>query len=375
MNSPLAKADFLGLDQHTWLYTGAESPPHRGVKAAVENYLEGRQHGPDGRERNADIEEKCKSNLAALLNAAPAQIALLSNASEAISHLALAFDWKAGDNVIINTLEFPSGALPWLALKAQGVEIRVVEHRNYDFSVEDILAQVDENTRLVMTSHVSYLSGARLDHQTLYQELQRTDALLLLDSTQALGVVTVDATQADFVVSSTYKWLLAMHGAGVLCVNPARTRELTTRFVGWRSVREMFAPNRFENFERHEDARQWELGYPAYATLYALEFSSGLLRETGIERIENHVLQLGDQLIASLDKLGVALLTPRARARRAGNIAFVCARGEELADRLRERGIFLWGGDGRARASIHGFNDAGDIELLLQELRQNRELL
>ena len=375
MKSPLNKADFFGLDRHVWLFTGAESPPHRGVKAAVDNYLEGRSHGPGGRERNALIEEKCKANLAALLNTNPTQIALLSNASEAISHLALAFSWKPGQNVVINTLEFPSGALPWLALKSQGVEIRVVEHQNYDFSVENILCNVDENTRLVMTSHVSYLSGARLDYRALYRELQQTQALLLLDSTQALGVAAVDANSADFVVSSTYKWLLALHGAGVLCINPTRTGALTTRFVGWRSVREMFAPDRFESFERHADARQWELGYPSYATIYALEFSSGLLRETGIENIEAHVLQLGDQLIKGLDELGVALLTPRARDKRAGNIAFVCARGEELARRLHERDIFLWGGDGRARASIHGFNNADDVKSLLQALEQNRGLL
>ena len=375
MNHPLTKADFNGLDACTWLYTGAESPPHRGVVAAINRYLEGRQHGPGGRARNATTEEKCKANLAALLNSAPENIALLSNASEAISHLALAFDWKAGDNVVINTLEFPSGALPWLALKAQDVEVRVVEHDNYDFSVEDILAQVDEKTRLVMTSHVSYLSGARLNYRALYAALQKTGALLLLDSTQALGVTTVDATQADFVVSSTYKWLLAMHGAGVLCVNPARTRELTTRFVGWRSVREMFAPDRFERFERHADARQWELGYPSYATLYALEFSGGLLRETGIERIENHVLDLGDRLIAGLEGLGVALLTPRARDKRAGNIAWQCREGEKLADALHEEQIYLWGGDGRARASIHGFNDDGDIDTLLDALRRHKQWL
>ena len=316
MRSPLIKADFNGLDQNTWLFTGAESPPHRGVVAAVNRYLEGRQHGPEGRARNAATEAQCKANLAALLHSAPENIALLSNASEAISHLALAFDWEAGDNVVINTLEFPSGALPWLALKAQGVEVRVVEHDNYDFSLEAILAQVDARTRLVMTSHVSYLSGARLDYRALYAALQKTEALLLLDSTQALGVVEVDAGHADFVVSSTYKWLLAMHGGGVLCVNPARTGQLSARFIGWRSVREMFASDRFERFERHADARQFELGYPSYATIYALEFSSGLLNQTGVERIEAHVTDLGDRLLAGLDALDVAALTPRARQTR-----------------------------------------------------------
>ena len=188
-------------------------------------------------------------------------------------------------------------------------------------------------------------------------------------------MVEVDAGHADFVVSSTYKWLLAMHGGGVLCVNPARTRQLSARFIGWRSVREMFAPDRFEKFERHADARQFELGYPSYATIYALEFSSGLLNQTGVERIEAHVTDLGDRLLAGLDALGVAALTPRARAKRAGNIAWKCREGENLADALRDEQIYLWGGDGRARASIHGFNDEGDIEILLDALKRHRAWL
>lgn len=374
MSSPLHKADFLGLDTHTWLYTGAESPPHRGVIAAANAYLLARADGPAGRELNAQTEESCKRRLAALLNGHADDIALLSNASEALSAVVLSLDWRAGDNIVINTLEYPSGVLACLSQVASGVEVRRVQHRDFDFEGEDILAQVDNRTRLVMTSHVSYLSGARLDYQALYEQLKSTSALLLLDATQALGVVPVALSGADFVVSSTYKWLLAMHGGGVLAVNPARTNEIAARAVGWRSVREMFAPDRFERFERHAGARQFELGYPSYSVVYALDFSVNLLLETGIETIEAHVLPLGEKLIAGLCDLGLQVMTPRQSFKRAGNIAWKCERGAELSDALRAEGIFLWGGDGRARASIHGYNDAGDVQTLLRALEKQRDL-
>lgn len=375
-DKPLIPKDaFRGLEEHIWLYTGAESPPHRGVCDAVNEYLLARTGGPAGRERNAEVEASCKENLAALLGGTAEQIALISNASEAISAIAQSIDWRAGDNVVINTLEFPSGVLPWLSLQKSGVEVRVAEHHDWNFSTENILSHVDASTRLVMTSQVSYLSGARLDPRALYGDLQKTDALLLLDATQALGVVPVAATHADFVVSSTYKWLLAMHGAGVLAINPARAGDLLGRAGGWRSVREMFGPNRFASFELHADARRFESGYPSYPTLYGLNFSSRLLLETGVGRIESHVHTLGTQLIAGLEALNLRVMTPRDERHRAGNICWVCPRGEELAAALRDEGVLIWGGDGRARASIHAFNESRDIEKLLAALKKHQGLL
>jgi len=372
-HAPLYKSDFIGLDDCVWLYNGAESPPLRGAADALGAYMTYRGSGPGGREQNAAVEENCRRQLAALMNGQPEQIALLGNTSDAISHIALALELKAGDNVVINTLEFPSGVLPWLEWKARGVEVRVVPHRNWAVPVADVIERVDGATRLVMASHVSYMTGARCDYRALYEQLQSTNALLLLDATQSLGVVPVDLEYSDFIVSSTYKWLLATHGAGVLGVNPRRTAALmqndAVRPIGWRGVSDMFSAHRFEKFTRHTDARQFETGYPSYPTLYALDFSTRLLLGTGLERIAEHVLQLGERTIAGLEGLGFEVMTPRTPEGRAGNIAWICPRGEELAQALQEQRIFLWGGDGRARASMHGFNDEDDIARLLEALR------
>ena len=63
-------------------------------------------------------------------------------------------------------------------------------------------------------------------------------------------------------------------------------------------------------------------------------------------------------------------MTPRDPQQRAGNIAFVCERGEEVAQQLADAGVLCWGGDGRLRFSIHGFNDEGDIERALIALEK-----
>jgi selenocysteine lyase/cysteine desulfurase len=370
MKPLIDKEEFIGLEECTWLYTGAESPPLLGGLEAIEDYIFSRRLGPAGREHNTEIEESCKRNLATLLAGQAGQIALVSNSSEAISMIAASLDLKAGDNIVINNLEFPSGVLPWLVHQANGVEVRVVQHRDWEVSLEDIMAQVDQSTRLVMTSHVSYLSGARLDYKALYQSLQQTNALLLLDVTQALGAVPVDMNHADFVVCSSYKWLLGTHGAGILAINPQRTKDFASRPIGWRSVADMLHPRRYETFTRHADARAFELGYPSYPTIYALSFSTNLILNTGPDKIEAHILGLGSTLIDALNQNGHAVMTPREPERRAGNISFVCMDGERVAQALREEGVFVWGGDNRVRASVHAFNDEADVDRLITALRK-----
>ncbi|MBP1988755.1 aminotransferase class V-fold PLP-dependent enzyme [Paenibacillus eucommiae] len=369
MESLVNKQSFIGLDTCTWLYSGAEVPVHQGCMDAVNEYLQYRGKGPGGRAHNAEIEQLCKQNLAQLLQGNPENIALLSNSSEIISMIAQSLDFEEGDNVILNTIEFPSGVLPWLLLKSKGVEVRVVDHKDWKISVEDIMDQVDERTRLVITSHVSYHTGARLDYKKLYAELKKTQALLLLDITQSLGAVQVDMNHADFVVCSSYKWLLSLHGVGVLGVNPARVQAFNPKSVGWRSVADMFGPDRFKTVTFQDDARRFELGFPSYPTIYAMQYSTGLLLREGPERIEQHILSLGGMLIEQLSELGYEIMTPKEPDKRAGNICVVAERGEEIADELHKQQIYVWGGDGRFRASIHLFNDSKDIETLIQALR------
>lgn len=369
MESLVDKSLFLGLDSCTWLYSGAETPTLRGSLDAVNEYLHMRSKGPLGRERNSLVEAVCKQNVARLLHGRAEDIALISNTSEAIGIIAGSIPFRQGDNIIINTLEFPSGVLPWLGLQQKGVEVRVVGHKNWQVSIEDILAQVDNRTRLVMTSHVSYMSGSRMDYRRLYQSLKQTDALLLLDVTQSMGVVPVYLEDTDFIVCSSYKWLLSIHGAGILAVNQSdRVRDLVFRTPGWRSIQDQFGPSRFETYTLHEDARRYERGFPSYASLYSLAYSTGFLADVGIENVEQHVLRLGDELIEQVRTRGYEVMTPDEPSQRAGNISIVCDQGSTVAGRLQQQDVYVWGGDGRVRASIHLFNDSADVEKFIELL-------
>ena len=136
--------------------------------------------------------------------------------------------------------------LPWIQMKEHGVEVRLVRSRDWQFTPEEVAEQIDGRTRLVAVSHVSYLSGLRLDLGPIARAAHANGALMLADVTQSLGVVPVEVGEYDFAVASTYKWLLGIHGGGLLFWNRARVPDFAPGAVGWFSVENFLSEDRFE---------------------------------------------------------------------------------------------------------------------------------
>jgi cysteine desulfurase/selenocysteine lyase len=321
-----------------------------------------------GRAHHAAVTQSCRESLARLLGVDATDIALLGSASDGINAVAGVIDWQPGDNVVINDLEFPSVVLPWLRLRDRGVEVRVVRHRAWDIPTEMLLGAVDARTRLLALSHVSYVNGLRHDVETIGQALRETPTRFLLDATQSLGVLPVPATVADFVVCSTYKWLLGTHGLGVLVWNRSRDSDLEPAAIGWYAVESVFAPDRYERYTLRADAGRFEPGYLNFPAIYALNESAPYLLAIDGRRLADHVHALGDRLIAGLARLGLTVTTPADRGRRGASVTFVHDEAAALGAALAERAVHVWAGDGRVRASTHAFNSADDVDCYLETL-------
>src|SRR5262249_35879307 len=150
--------------------------------------------------------------------------------------------------------------------------------------------------------------------------------------------------------------------------NRARRPDVQPLAIGRQSVADAFGPHQFEQYKLKPDADRFNLGFVNVPAAYALSTSVPYLLAAGTEAIEAHVLALGDLLIEGLKALGVRVITPAARERRGASVSFLHPRASQLDRALAERGIYLWGGNGRMRASLHLFNSEEDVERLLQEL-------
>src|SRR5580692_10954297 len=137
----------------------------------------------------------------------------------------MALQLRDGDEVVVNDLDFPAGATPWLQPSCPATT-RVWRNRAGALRIEDLVPLLSAKTRLVTTSLVSFFNGFRLELPEVVAAVRRhSPALLAVDVTQALGRVPLDLTGADLIVSSTHKWILATHGGGLVGVPAERAAQ------------------------------------------------------------------------------------------------------------------------------------------------------
>jgi selenocysteine lyase/cysteine desulfurase len=338
----------------------------RSHQDALARFLATKSNGQGGREIGTmGILASARERVGKLFGVAAEDIAFLSSASEGINLLAGAVAWKPGDNVVVEDIEFPSGVYAWPRLEQHGVEVRVVRQWGGEASLARLADAVDERTRVIHTSQVSYLTGRRYDLAELASIAGEVGALLGIDATHAAGVIPVEARHADIVVSSCYKFLLAVHGAAIVYRNPERLGDLTPQSIGWHSVRGPFDVLDPARFELVPEAARFEAGNPPFIAVAVLDNALAYLEAIGAGRIQRHVLDLGAQLWDELERRGLPLLTPRDEQRRGPNVAFLWDDPAGLVRHMAERDILIWGDTGRVRISFHVYNGSDDIERFL----------
>ncbi len=352
-----------------YLDTAAEGLPAPGVEEAVTEYLREKAAGTPGRRRHFALEQEAREAAAALLGAPVADTAFLPSASDALNILAGSLLWKAGDRVVTTDLEFPSNVLPWLALRERGVEVRVVASHGGALRLEDLTEAIDERTRLVTISQVSYKTGAWFPHTAaLAEDVHAAGGVLCVDATQALGRCPVPLAGVDYLMASTFKWLLGLHGLAVTYLSPALREKFSLAGVGWYSVEDASSPKRFTEYKLKCGAACLVAGMPNFGSLYAIHASLRYLQGIDLSAEQQRTNGLSRNLRARLAALGLPLLTPAGEAFTSGIVSFEHPDGEGVMARLKEHGIVVWGGDGRVRASLHYYNDATDVDQLMAAL-------
>jgi len=364
----VARNRFIGADtDHSFLFTAAEGLVPTTVLAASERYYRHKTDPVAGRNHHATVGAEVRERLARLHGGHPDDIALLSNASQGISAVYALIDWQPGDNIVIVTseLEFPSVGLPALKRVATGeIEVRVVEHSGWTVEPAAVLSAVDERTRLVFASHVSYRTGYRLDIAAIGDALRGSGTIFAVDATQSLGVVDVPAASCDFVVSTSGKWMLGPYGVGPFYWNRARLPDIEPSDIGWFSVVDDLA----HPYELKPDAGRFEVGSLDWPAIYALNEGLKIIEEVGVEAIERHVLGLAGELLDQFREFDVDVITPPDPPLRAGIVSWLDDAPAATANRLADHGVYVTGSSGRIRAAFHLYNDSSDVERLVNAL-------
>ena len=315
-----------------------------------------------------------RARYARLVGAAPAEIALAPSISVAVSAVAESLDYARRPRVVVTSLDFPTIAYQWLAKRARGVELVVVESPDQvSVPVEAIARAVDERTALVATSHVYFTSGAIQDIRAVAAAAHAQGALCLIDAYQAVGQVPVDVRAAgvDVLTAGGLKWLLGGPGIVFAYIKEELARRLEPGIAGWFGHRDQFAfdPRRLVF---HDDARRFELGTPALAAVYAQLGGLEYIEEIGVPAIRAVTAALTEDLIVRAAARGFRpKVAPDAAARSA--IVMLPAPDPAAAVRhLADGGIIADARPGHVRFSPFFYNQQDDHVTALERLATYR---
>jgi len=388
------REEFPALQEKTFLDAACVSIAPRSAVSAIEQFLQRALTCPEASATLNHIamdDERAAARplVARFLNAHEDEIALVESTSHGLAIAAQAIPLAAGDQVLVGAPEFMEVAIPWCQLRDRaGIELAVVPHHNGRLLVEDFASRISARTRLVVVSSVQWSHGFRIDLQALSKLCREQGVWLVVDAIQQLGAVPIDVqrTPVDLLACGGHKWLNAPFGCGFLYIRRERMAELRppisgyladeTPEGGWGNYFQTPSIQPVRDYRYVAAARKYEAGGTAnYPGAVGLAASLRIFLELGQDRIAEHVWRLGETLMAGLDRLGVAICTPRERAERAGIVTFSLGTPERNAaavEHLLARRVLVslryTAEVGGVRVACHFFNNESDIERLLEAL-------
>ena len=309
---------------------------------------------------------------------------------------AIGRELKAGDEIVLTTLDHDANVAPWRALEEKGVVIRQVDIHESDctLDLEDLKRKITNKTKLVAVGYASNAVGTINPVAEITKLSHAAGALVFIDAVHYAphGAIDVKALDCDFLACSPYKFFGPHMGTlygkreHLLRFSPYKVRPapdaLPDRWETGTQVQELIAgiaaavEYLAEVGRRHDPSAQ--------------DRRSALLAAYRVTR--DHEMALFAELMEGLLAIpGLRVFGIRDFKRFSERCSTVSVRLEgrtptEVATFLGDRGIFTWDGNfyalnlterlgvqasgGLLRIGLVHYNTADEVERLLTALRE-----
>ena len=204
-----------------------------------------------------------------------------------------------------------------------------------------IVEAIDDNTALVVLSHVSFKSSYVYDMARITQKAHDHGALVLWDVSHSAGALPIDFASCgvDLGVGCSYKYLNGGPGApAFLYIRKTHQSGLFNPISGWFGHQSPF--DFVKNYEPAGTIDRFLTGTPPVISIALIEPGVDLILEAGIENIRQKSVSQTDYLIslwdAGLADLDFVLKTPREPDVRGSHISFGHIDGHRINRALRD---------------------------------------
>ena len=308
-----------------------------------------------------------------IIGAGPGEVVMQQNVSTCVATVLSCFDWSGRRNKVVSeALNFPSNLYQCHALEKLGARVVTVPSDDgIGVPLERMLAAIDDQTLLVLVSHVLFRSSFIQNLGAITRRAHEVGALVFADIYQSAGSVPIDVHQLglDFATGGSVKWLCGGAGAAYLYVRRDLWPKLEPRFTGWMAHKRPFA---FEEtpIDYAEDASRFLNGTPPIPALYAARSGYEIIAEVRVERIRAKSMRQTARLIELAREAGFRVNSPENPAERGGTVVIDVPDGAEVTRELLRRNFLV---DHRPGAGIrvapHFYSKDEELDLTVREMR------
>ncbi len=397
-----ARADFPVLEQHVagkplvYLDSAATTQKPRAVLDCLLRYYE-RDNANVHRgihslsERATEAYEEARDKLRAFINArSREEIVFLRGTTEAINLVAQCYArprLKAGDEILITTMEHHSNIVPWQLVTGQtGARLTVAPiNDDGELLLDEFRALLGPRTVLVAVAHISNALGTINPLPEIIAAAHAQGIPVLVDGAQAAGHMAIDmqALDCDFYALSGHK-MYAPTGIGALYGK----RALLDNMPPYQGGGEMIRRVSFEHTEFNELPHRFEAGTPNIGGAIALGAAIDYLNTLGRDAVTRHeqaLLAYGTQ--ALMEVPGLRLIGTAQQ--KAGILSFVLegVHAHDVSTILDHHAIAVRAGHHCAmpvmdrfdvaattRASLALYNNREDIDALIRGLQEVKKI-
>jgi selenocysteine lyase/cysteine desulfurase len=321
--------------------------------------------------------ERARAAAARLINADPADIALISSISYGVATAAKILTIARGTRIIVLENDHSSPVLEWLTrADAQGFAVETVRRPDDGDWTSAVLAAIERSgaapVSLASISSVHWSDGGLIDIEQVGAALKRQGARFLIDATHGAGVLTMDVKllDPDFVMFPTYKWLLGPYGRAFMYI--AKRHQggvpLEQTAFGRRDVR---AENNvyFADLGYVADARRFDMGErDHFISMEMASIGMEMMAEWGAPAVTQRLQMLTDRIADGVRGFDVSVPEARVRAPHVLSLGFKEGMPKGLIEQLASDNIYVAARLGRMRISPHVFNDEADTDRFIAAL-------